>query len=248
LFVEEIASALRERGVVGRGPAAAAVDIPPTIQDIIRARIDRLGDPVKRTVQNAAVIGREFPLRLLTRISDGTPEALHSSVETLERMEVIYAVTLRDELLRRVQLLDHLKRPDHIERADRERLRNQVGFLEADPWIEHRRSAQHLRLQIDRRHRRRPIGEHPGAVALAASCVEHVHAPDHLRDVAVDHDVALEPVVLVGDAGRRSFAGQWERLVGVESHWFGHERADSTCWPRRLHPAPIMCLRGQRMG
>ena len=44
--------------------------MPATIQDIIRARIDRLEEPVKRTVQTAAVIGREFGLRLLTRISE----------------------------------------------------------------------------------------------------------------------------------------------------------------------------------
>ena len=94
LFVEEIATSLLERGVVGRGAdvrwaAGVVVDIPPTIQDIIRARIDRLGEPVKRTVQNAAVIGREFGLRLLTRISETAPEVEHS-VDTLKRLEFIH--------------------------------------------------------------------------------------------------------------------------------------------------------------
>ena len=97
LFVEEIAAALREHGVVGRGAATAVMDIPSTIQDIIRARIDRLGDPVKRTVQNAAVIGREFGLRLLTRISEGSPLVLHS-VETLKRLEFIHEARLFPEL------------------------------------------------------------------------------------------------------------------------------------------------------
>jgi tetratricopeptide (TPR) repeat protein len=97
LFVEEIATALRERGMVGRGAGGAVVDIPPTIQDIIRARIDRLGDPVKRTVQNAAVIGREFGLRLLTHISEAGPDVEHS-VETLKRMEFIHETRFFPEL------------------------------------------------------------------------------------------------------------------------------------------------------
>ena len=102
LFVEEIATSLLERGVVGRGAdvrwaGGAVVDIPPTIQDIIRARIDRLGEPVKRTVQNAAVIGREFGLRLLTRISETAPE-VEQSVDTLKRLEFIHETRFFPEL------------------------------------------------------------------------------------------------------------------------------------------------------
>ena len=102
LFVEEIATSLLERGVVGGGAdarltAGGMVDIPPTIQDIIRARIDRLGEPVKRTVQNAAVIGREFGLRLLTRISETAPE-VEQSVDTLKRLEFIHETRFFPEL------------------------------------------------------------------------------------------------------------------------------------------------------
>jgi class 3 adenylate cyclase/tetratricopeptide (TPR) repeat protein len=102
LFVEEIATSLLERGIVGRGTdvrwaRGAVVDIPPTIQDIIRARIDRLGEPVKRTVQNAAVIGREFGLRLLTRISEAAPDVEHS-VDTLKRLEFIHETRFFPEL------------------------------------------------------------------------------------------------------------------------------------------------------
>jgi class 3 adenylate cyclase/tetratricopeptide (TPR) repeat protein len=102
LFVEEIATSLRERGVVGRGTDArwaggTAVDIPPTIQDIIRARIDRLGEPVKRTVQNAAVIGREFGLRLLQRVADAAPD-VEPSVDTLKRLEFIHETRFVPEL------------------------------------------------------------------------------------------------------------------------------------------------------
>jgi len=102
LFVEEIATSLLERGVVRGGTevnwaGGTVVDIPPTIQDIIRARIDRLGDPVKRTMQNAAVIGREFGLRLLTRISEVAP-GVEQSVDTLKRLEFIHETRVFPEL------------------------------------------------------------------------------------------------------------------------------------------------------
>jgi len=76
LFIEEVTRSLQERGILVRRNGGihwargGVVELPATIQDIIRARIDRLEEPVKRTVQTASVIGREFGLRLLARISE----------------------------------------------------------------------------------------------------------------------------------------------------------------------------------
>ena len=49
-----------------------AARVPDTVQDIIMARLDRLGEEGKRTVQLASVIGRQFLVRLLERIADLT--------------------------------------------------------------------------------------------------------------------------------------------------------------------------------
>ena len=95
LFVEEITASLLERGMLVRRngeiiwTGGAPVEFPATIQDIIRARIDRLEEPVKRTVQAAAVIGREFSLRLLTRISEMTAE-VPQYLDTLKHVELIH--------------------------------------------------------------------------------------------------------------------------------------------------------------
>ena len=95
LFVEEFTASLLERGVLERGPQGvrfvghATVEVPATVQDIVRARIDRLQEPIKRTVQNAAVIGREFALRLLARISE-VPADVHDYLETLTHVELIH--------------------------------------------------------------------------------------------------------------------------------------------------------------
>jgi adenylate cyclase len=62
-FAEELTRYLRERGRGG--------DVPETIRDLLTARIDRLAEPLKRTLQVAAVLGREFPLSLIEAIAPG---------------------------------------------------------------------------------------------------------------------------------------------------------------------------------
>jgi predicted ATPase len=63
----------------------------------MRARIDRLQEPVKRTVQTAAVVGREFGLGLLTRISERAVELLRD-LETLKQAELIHETRVFPEL------------------------------------------------------------------------------------------------------------------------------------------------------
>ena len=70
-------------------PDAAALEWPATINDIIQARVDRLEEPVKETVQIAAVVGRQFELRLLTRVSS-RPSQIASHLEALKRLDVIH--------------------------------------------------------------------------------------------------------------------------------------------------------------
>jgi class 3 adenylate cyclase/tetratricopeptide (TPR) repeat protein len=94
LFVEEIVRSLLERGAVvpeGSGvrwAGTAAIELPETAQDIIRARIDRLDEPVKRTAQVAAVIGREFGQRLLSEVVE-TASLVQQCLDTLKHAELV---------------------------------------------------------------------------------------------------------------------------------------------------------------
>src|SRR6516162_4224695 len=63
--------------------------VPNTIHDVVMARIDRLPEQTKRTLQMAAVIGREFPLRLLSAVWKG-PGAVGNHLRDLSRLEFIY--------------------------------------------------------------------------------------------------------------------------------------------------------------
>jgi class 3 adenylate cyclase len=71
-FVEEVIRMLIERGAIiqqgGRwttGEPIEEIDIPDNLQGLLMARIDRLPDEVKHTLRVAAVIGRQFPVKVL---------------------------------------------------------------------------------------------------------------------------------------------------------------------------------------
>jgi predicted ATPase len=103
-FVEEMVKSLLEVGALRRAGEeyvlAKRLDeifVPDTIQDVIMARIDRLEEAPKRTLQLASVIGREFTRRLLDRIADiraQTEEVLRD----LKAIELIYEKSLFPEL------------------------------------------------------------------------------------------------------------------------------------------------------
>ena len=103
LFVEEVAKTLLDLGVLRRENGGlrmvkgmGEVSVPDTIQGIIMARLDRLGDDGKRTVQLASVIGRQFLQRLLERIA-GLSGKLEGLLQELKALEIIYEQGLLPE-------------------------------------------------------------------------------------------------------------------------------------------------------
>ena len=103
-FIEEMTQALLEERALriahGRAEFTATrakVAVPDRIQDILMARLDRLPEEPKRAIQVASVIGREFALRLLSRISEAG-ERISSIVEELRALELIYQKTAHPEL------------------------------------------------------------------------------------------------------------------------------------------------------
>ncbi len=71
--------------------------VPDTIQDVLMARIDRLAEALKKTLQLAAVIGREFTHRLLDRLAD-IRERTEAYLQELKALELIYEQRLFPEL------------------------------------------------------------------------------------------------------------------------------------------------------
>lgn len=96
LFVEAVTKTLLDLGVLRREKGGYRlvkgldeVSVPNTIQGIIMARLDRLGEDGKRTVQLASVIGRQFLVRLLERIA-GFSSKLEGLLKELKTLEIVY--------------------------------------------------------------------------------------------------------------------------------------------------------------
>jgi tetratricopeptide (TPR) repeat protein len=104
LFMEEFTHTLLENGSIERkdekyvlSEQASDIQVPDTIQGIIAARLDRLEDNLKRTMQVASVIGRDFAFRILQTIT-GMREELKSYLLNLQGLEFIYEKNLFPEL------------------------------------------------------------------------------------------------------------------------------------------------------
>jgi len=104
LFIEELTYSLLENGTIQKknrvyvlARKTSDVQVPDTIQDIIAARMDRLEENLKRTMQVASVIGREFAFRILQSISKKQAK-IKSYLLQLQGLEFIYEKTLFPEL------------------------------------------------------------------------------------------------------------------------------------------------------
>ena len=100
-FVEEVVRTLIDSGIVVRDPEAGPgsiqwkatgdggeVNIPDNLQALLTARIDRLAEDARRTLQLASVVGRSFYRRVLAQLA-GVTEELDRHLITLQRSELI---------------------------------------------------------------------------------------------------------------------------------------------------------------
>jgi class 3 adenylate cyclase/tetratricopeptide (TPR) repeat protein len=96
LFMEEIFQALLEDGSLQRNGSVKLVRpveqlrLPPTVQGILAARIDRLPREEKELLHTLAVIGTEFPFALVREVVHSTSEYLERLLSGLQAGEFIY--------------------------------------------------------------------------------------------------------------------------------------------------------------
>ena len=92
LFVEEVTRLLLERGEQGGGIQA----IPPTLQQSLMARLDRLG-PAREVAQVGSVIGRGFSYGLLRDVAGMEDAALQHALERLAEADILLVQGLPPE-------------------------------------------------------------------------------------------------------------------------------------------------------
>jgi len=95
-YIEEVIRSLVEAGAIRRTNGSYSLErpaeqirVPDTIQEVILSRIDRLGREAKEAIQLASVIGREFTVRVLNRISH-VEAKLDDPLAELKSLEFIY--------------------------------------------------------------------------------------------------------------------------------------------------------------
>ena len=91
LFIEEVTRLLLERGDQGGIQA-----IPPTLQQSLMARLDRLG-PAREIAQIASVIGRGFSYALLRDVAGVEDAALRAALEQLAEADIVLVQGLPPE-------------------------------------------------------------------------------------------------------------------------------------------------------
>ena len=87
-----------ERGAYRLVKTPQSLQIPPTAQAILAARIDRLSAKDKRILQTASVIGKDVPFALLQRIADATEDTVRQSLASLQAAEFLYEARLFPDL------------------------------------------------------------------------------------------------------------------------------------------------------
>ncbi|HZL94980.1 MAG TPA: protein kinase, partial [Vicinamibacterales bacterium] len=199
-FLEEIARSLVEAGIIRvenrRVHVAGAFDsvyIPPTVQAVIRTRLDRLHLEVRQVLRTASVVGRDFTRQLLVRVlsdPDRVSRGLAALLEAgLIRQTAVLpepAYTFRHALTQEAAyagLLEH-------QRADLHALVGQAIEAEYAGQLDERldRLAQHFSLAEDW-----PKAVHYGLESAARmqrliQFVEALHVLDRTREWAAELD------------------------------------------------------------
>src|SRR6266545_3900103 len=221
LFVEEVTKTLLDLGVLRRENGGlrmvegmGEVSVPDTIQGIIMARLDRLGDDGKRTVQLASVIGRQFLQRLLERIA-GLTGRLEGLLQELKALEIIYEQGLLPEpayifkhaviqdvaynslLIQRRKAL-HRAVGEAIEELYSDRLEEHYAelahhFLQGEVWD---KACNYCRQAGEKALERSAYREAVRSFEQALSALQHLPETRDTREQAIDLRLALRSALL----------------------------------------------------
>jgi len=111
-YLEEIINSLIESDILTRdnsGPGGIGMfhwrltkpiddlDVPPTVQGVISARLDRLNNEMKQILQEASVIGREFFYQILNRVTE-LEEHIDCCLNDLEEIDLIKVNSLQPDI------------------------------------------------------------------------------------------------------------------------------------------------------
>jgi hypothetical protein len=240
-FVEEVFEHLKEEGKLFDGTGAwkadfriEDVDVPEGVRLVISRRLERLGDETRKLLTAAAVIGRTFPLDLVSLVAGEHEDTVLDRLEQAEQAQLLQAERGREarftfvhELIRGTLLASlsiprrqriHLKVADAIE-ARRPSWRDTLVPLVAHHLYMAGAAAEDERaIPVLVSAMEKALGS--GAFEEVLDFVERLgtyELPDGSRERALVEQASLEAHAALGHldaafaAGERAFA-QWRTL------------------------------------
>ena len=240
LFVEEVTRLLLERGEQGGIQA-----IPPTLQQSLTARLDRLG-PAREVAQIASVIGRGFTYRLLRAVAGMEDVALQAALERLAEADILLVQGLPPEsdyrfkhaLIQDAAYENLLKsRRQVLHRCVAEALRDEVaGTVEPELLAHHFTQAGLTELAMEwwgkagqRSLQRSALVEGIEQLTRALALIATLPATPALRRHAINFNVALiTPLYHVKGAAalETKMAAERARLLIQETEALGESPED----------------------
>ncbi|MFQ5859545.1 MAG: AAA family ATPase, partial [Anaerolineae bacterium] len=94
----EMKALVGERGAYRLARSIESIQVPPTVQAVLAARIDRLPPEDKRLLQSASVIGENVPFTLLQAIVEMPEEEIRRGLSRLQADEFLYETSLFPDL------------------------------------------------------------------------------------------------------------------------------------------------------
>jgi class 3 adenylate cyclase/tetratricopeptide (TPR) repeat protein len=246
-FLEEIVRTLAETGALAGERGAfrltqpiQRLQVPPTVQAILAARIDRLSPDNKRLLEAAAAIGKDVPFAVLAGIAGLSDDALRRGLADLQAAEFLDETRLFPDLEYSFKhALTHEVTYGRLLQERRVRLHAEiVGVVER---LYGERLGEHVERLAHHAHRgelwekaaayARQAGDRAAALCVDGEAVEHYErvtealtrlpiTPERVRD-AIDVRLALRAPLWRG--------GQLERLLDVfrEAETLGTQHGDT---------------------
>jgi class 3 adenylate cyclase/tetratricopeptide (TPR) repeat protein len=236
-FVEELIRSLIETGQLVRENGHwkvvredAKVSLPNTLRGVLSARIDRLPETSKHVLQNAAVIGRSFDLRILRQLT-GLSGGLDPQIQYLENVSLIEAL-LEDYAFRHVLIQEATY--ESILLKKRAELHRQIGqaleelhtnrIEEFAPLIAH-----HFYGAGDERSLKYDLMAGEKSARLYANAEAAAHLRRALEVAKRINGDATQIQQIFNQLGQvLELSGRYEQALAIydEMHAFGSERAD----------------------
>jgi predicted ATPase len=227
-FVEEVVHSLVDQGIVHRTANGLqwdetkdieSVKIPDSLHALLMARIDRLDQEAKSTLQMASVIGRSFYFRILEAISE-SGIAVDRHLSSLERVELLREAGRNPELeyifkhelardaayatiLNRKRAEFHLRVAEAIESLFPDRLEENAHRL-----------AQHFRLGGDRKRALKYF-------EMAANVADRVNAREeglehHKSALEVAGEIGVSDDAIAILSGKRDALSATKALANIQ--------------------------------